>query len=485
MAIYSKNLPVSDLTTDLIIGDERRPGRARIPVINPSTTEEIASVADGSIDDALSAVEAAASAAGAWRALAPRERAAILIRAWELLTERADSFAELISLENGKSLADAKGEVLYAAEFFRWYSEEAVRQIGQISRSPAGGNRILAQYEPIGIAVLITPWNFPAAMATRKLAPALAAGCTVVLKPATLTPLTAYALTDLLGEAGVPAGVVNTITTSTTGPVVSAMLHHPSVRALSFTGSTEVGVTLLREAADQVLKCSMELGGNAPFVVLDDADVPGAVDAVMIAKMRNGGEACTAANRILVQRDIADQFIGLLADRIRTLRVGPGTDPETDLGPMVSPQAVAKISSLVDDAVARGAKVAAVGDQTERPGYFYPPTLLTDIPLGADILSEEVFGPVAPVLTFDSDDEAVEMANNTPYGLAAYVYGGELGRALAVAERMEAGMIGVNRGLVSDPAAPFGGVKQSGLGREGAREGLLEFSEIKYIAVSW
>jgi succinate-semialdehyde dehydrogenase / glutarate-semialdehyde dehydrogenase len=475
----------ADITTDLIVGAERRPGIGRIPVLNPSNEEEIATVADADVRDGLDAVDAADEAGRQWRQVDPRDRATILMRAWELLTERTETFAELISLENGKALPDARAEVTYAAEFFRWYAEEAVRLNGHIGPAPRGGHKIVVQYEPIGVAILVTPWNFPAAMATRKLAPALAAGCATVLKPATLTPLTAYAIADLLFEAGVPAGVVNVVTTRQSGPVVSAMLHHPRARVLSFTGSTPVGVNLLKEAADGVLKCCMELGGNAAFVVLDDADIAGAVDAAMVAKMRNGGEACTAANRILVQRGVADEFVRAFGERMSGLKIGTATDPQTQLGPLVSASAVNDVRKLVEDATARGARVSAVGESPEGPGYWHPATVLTDVPEGAAILEEEIFGPVAPIITFDTIDEAVRIANATPFGLAAYVYGGDIARAMRVGERLEAGMVGINRGLISDPAAPFGGVKQSGLGREGGREGILEYSEAKYMAVAW
>lgn len=477
---------LSNLDTDLVIGGRRIAGpEPRIDVVDPSTERVIATVADASVDDALAAVDAASDAAADWRARAPRERAEILRRCWELLVERAEPIAQLISQENGKSLADSRGEMAYAAEFFRWYAEEAVRVIGQISRAPSGSNRIVVQHEPIGVAVLITPWNFPAAMATRKIAPALAAGCTVVLKPATLTPLTAYAIVDVLREAGVPEGVVNVVTTRSTGPVVSAMLHHPAVRALSFTGSTEVGRTLLKEAADRVLKCSMELGGNAAFVVLDDADIDAAIDALMVAKMRNGGQACTAANRVLVARSLVECFAEGLGARMTALHIGPANDENTDLGPLVSHGAVKKIEELVQDAVDRGATIAAAGPRPNGAGYYYPATVLTGVAEGSTILADEIFGPVASIVPFDTDAEAIKLANATEFGLAAYVYGGDLRRAMRVAEGLEAGMVGVNRGLVSDPAAPFGGIKQSGLGREGSREGLLEFSETKYIAVDW
>lgn len=473
--------------TDLLIGGKRVPGStgARIDVVNPSDATVIATVADADAADALATVDAAADALPGWAATPPRERAEILRRCFELMVERTDELAHLISLENGKAQADARSEVAYAAEFFRWYSEEAVRVVGEVSTAPSGANRILVQRRPIGVCVLVTPWNFPAAMATRKIAPALAAGCTTILKPAPQTPLTAFAVAALLEEAGVPAGVVNVLTTSSAGPVVSALLHDPRVRKLSFTGSTAVGRTLLREAADQVLACSMELGGNAPFVVFDDADLPSALDGAMVAKMRNGGQACTAANRILVQRGIQEEFVDGLAARMAEQTVGPGTDPGTRCGPLIDAASVAKVTALVDDAVARGARRIVGGAAPARDGFYYPPTVLADVPRDAQIVTTEIFGPVASVIPFDSEDECVALANATEHGLSAYVYSGDLARGLRVAERLESGMVAVNRGLVSDPAAPFGGVKQSGLGREGAHDGLLEFTETQYIAVDW
>jgi succinate-semialdehyde dehydrogenase/glutarate-semialdehyde dehydrogenase len=401
------------------------------------------------------------------------------------MTERSEQLAHLISLENGKALADARGEVAYAAEFFRWYSEEAVRIIGDVSVSPSGSNRILVQHPPIGVCVLITPWNFPAAMATRKLAPALAAGCTAVLKPATLTPLTSLAIAQLMLDAGTPAGVVNVITTSKTSEVMTPILADPRVRKLSFTGSTGVGRHLLHQAADNVLKCSMELGGNAPFLVFDDADLDLAIDGAMVAKMRNGGQACTAANRIYVQRGIHDEFARRLAERMGALRVGPGTDADTEVGPLVDEASVRKVDSLVRDAVSQGARLLAGGKAVDGAGYYYPPTVVTNVPLQARMVSEEIFGPVASVIPFDTEDEAITAANDSEYGLAAYVFTEDLRRGLRVCERIESGMVALNRGLVSDPAAPFGGVKQSGLGREGAHQGLLDFTETKYIALDW
>lgn len=473
------------LPGDLWIGGAWRPGGGRIEVFDPSTGAAITTVADASTADALEAVAAAHAALPGWAATPPRRRSEILRRCFELMIERRDMLARLISLENGKALPDATGEVSYAAEFFRWFSEEAVRLGGELSVAPSGANRILVQHQPIGVAVLVTPWNFPAAMATRKIAPALAAGCTCVLKPATETPLTAYVLARLCAEAGVPDGVLNVITTARAGETVGAMLHDPQVRKLSFTGSTAVGRRLLKEAADQVLSCSMELGGNAPFVVFDDADLEAALDGAMIAKMRNGGEACTAANRFIVQEGIAPAFAEELAGRMAALPLGAGYDPATRIGPMINKAAIETISGLVDDAVGRGARLLAGGRALDRAGFYFPPTVLDRVPAEAAIGREEIFGPVAAIRTFATEEEAVAMANDTEYGLIAYVFTSDLARGLRVSERIEAGMVGLNRGLVSDPAAPFGGVKQSGLGREGGHHGILEFCETKYIAASW
>jgi succinate-semialdehyde dehydrogenase/glutarate-semialdehyde dehydrogenase len=459
--------------------------KTAIDVRNPSDGSVLMQTADASADDAIAAVDAAASAAAKWAATPARQRSEILRKCFELMQRDAERLAQLISLENGKALKDARGEVAYAAEFFRWFAEEAVRINGDLAIAPSGANRILVQYQPIGVALLITPWNFPAAMATRKIAPALAAGCTCVLKPATATPLTAYAVAELLAEAGVPDGVVNVITSSTTSEVVNAMLADSRVRKLSFTGSTEVGRVLLRQAADQVIHCSMELGGNAPFIVFDDADMDKALDGAMIAKMRNGGEACTAANRLYVQRGIADEFARRLTERMQALKVGPGVNEDTDCGPLIDAAAVRKVAELVDDAVSKGAKVLCGGRQEDPDSCFYPPTVLTDVPADAVMAREEIFGPVAPLYVFDTEDEVIARANDTEYGLVAYVYTTNLARGLRVSERLEAGMLALNRGLVSDPAAPFGGVKQSGLGREGAHHGMLEFMEAKYIATDW
>ena len=473
--------------TELFIGGKWVPAASgnRFDVLDPATGDVIASVADGGEKDAIAAVDAAAEAGPAWAATPPRVRGEALRRAWELMTERAGDLAKLISLENGKALVDAKGEVTYAAEFFRWFAEEAVRGGGEVTTAPSGANRILVVRQPVGVCVLVTPWNFPAAMATRKIGPALAAGCTVVLKPASDTPLTALAMAGILAEAGVPAGVVNVLPSRSSGKVVSAMLHDPRVRKLSFTGSTEVGRILLAQAAETVVNTSMELGGNAPFLVFADADLDAAVEGAMIAKMRNGGEACTAANRFYVEASVAPAFADRLAERMSGLRMGPGTAEDTQLGPLVNEDAVAKVDGLVRGAVDAGATAVTGGTRPSGAGFYYPPTVLTGVAADAPILREEIFGPVAPIVTFESEEQAVRLANDTEFGLVAYVYTGDLARGLRVGEALEAGMVGLNRGLVSDPAAPFGGVKQSGIGREGGHEGLLEYLESKYIAVSW
>ena len=475
-----------DAPTGLFIGGQWSAGRSgTLPVFNPATEDAIGEVADASPEDALDAVGAAAAALPGWAATPPRQRAECLRRAFELMTERSEQLARLMVLENGKALRDARGEIAYAAEFFRWYAEEAVRIDGHLSVAPSGANKILVTRQPVGVSYLITPWNFPAAMATRKIGPALAAGCTVILKPAKETPLTALAVAGILAEAGVPAGVVNVLPTAKPGPVTEAVLADPRVRKLSFTGSTEVGRMLLKQAADYVLNCSMELGGNAPFLVFEDADIDAAVEGAFLAKMRNGGEACTAANRFYVHEQVAGEFAAKLSARLAALAVGPGLDDGVDLGPLVNADTRDKVSALVDSATGAGAAVLTGGHAPDRVGYYYEPTVLDDVPAGAGILSEEIFGPVAPIVRFSAEDEAIRLANNTEYGLVSYLYSGDLRRSLRVAEALEAGMVGINRGVVSDLAAPFGGVKQSGLGREGAHEGLLEYTETKYIAVDW
>jgi succinate-semialdehyde dehydrogenase/glutarate-semialdehyde dehydrogenase len=478
---------LAHVPTDLWIGGKWRKAsdNQRFDVIDPATENTITSVASASVEDAKAAVDAAADAFEGWAARKPRERAEILRKSYELIVRDAERIAKLITLENGKALSDSKGEVLYSAEFFRWYAEEAVRNIGEVSRAPSSGARIFVHHKPAGIAVLVTPWNFPAAMATRKIGPALAAGCPVVLKPASETPLTMLALMPLLEEAGVPAGVVNVIPSRRSGAVVSAMLHDPRVRIVSFTGSTEVGRKLLHEAADNVIKPAMELGGNAPFIVFEDADIDAAIEGAMIAKMRNMGEACTAANRFYVHEKVHDVFAKKLTDKMASLKMGNGLDDGVALGPLVNAEGRDKVRELVADAVKKGATVLTGGKAPDGKGYFYPATVLDNVPDSATMLNEEIFGPVASIQTFTSEDEVVKRANDTEYGLVAYLYTKDLSRGMRVSERLDFGMIGLNRGLVSDPAAPFGGVKQSGLGREGAHEGLMEFLETQYVSLSW
>ena len=478
---------LAGVPTDLWIGGKWKKASdgGRFDVIDPATEKTIASVASATVDDAIAAIDAADAAFPAWAAKKPRERAEILRKAFEIIMRDAERFAKLITLENGKALTDSRGEVAYSAEFFRWYAEEAVRNLGQFSTAPASGARILAHHKPSGIAVLVTPWNFPAAMATRKIGPALAAGCPVVLKPASDTPLTMLALMSALEEAGVPPGVVNVIPSRSSGKVVSAMLHDPRVRVVSFTGSTEVGRKLLHEAADQILKPAMELGGNAPFLVFEDADIDAAVDGAMIAKMRNMGEACTAANRFYVHEKAHDEFAKKLSAKMAALKMGNGLDDGVAVGPLVNKEGRDKVIELVEDAVSKGAKILTGGKVPDGPGFFYPATVVTNVSDGAMMLNEEIFGPVASIQTFKTEDEAIKRANDTEYGLVAYLFTKDLSRGLRVSEKLEFGMIGLNRGLVSDPAAPFGGVKQSGLGREGAQEGMKEFLETQYISVSW
>lgn len=485
MASYDNLL--ADVPTDLWIGGKWRKSsdNQRFDVIDPATERTVASVASATVDDAIAAIDAADAAFPAWAAKKPRERAEILRKAFELIMRDAERLAKLITVENGKALPDSRGEVAYAAEFFRWNAEEAVRNLGQMSVAPSSGARILVQHKPAGIAVLVTPWNFPAAMATRKIGPALAAGCPVVLKPASDTPLTMLALMPILEEAGVPAGVVNVIPSRSSGKVVSAMLHDPRVRVVSFTGSTEVGRVLLREAADNIVKPAMELGGNAPFLVFEDADIDAAIDGAMIAKMRNMGEACTAANRFYVHEKVHDVFAQKLTDKMNSLKIGNGLDEGVNLGPLVNKEGRDKVIELVDDAVSKGAKVLTGGKTPDGAGFFYPATVITNVPDDAKMLNEEIFGPVASIQTFTSEDEAIKRANDTEYGLVAYLYTKDIGRGMRVSEKLDFGMIGLNRGLVSDPAAPFGGMKQSGLGREGGHEGMMEFLETQYVSVSW
>jgi succinate-semialdehyde dehydrogenase/glutarate-semialdehyde dehydrogenase len=470
------------LKTDLYIDGSWVKGDGTLPVIDPSTGNVIAEVATAGEAQCDAAVTAAHNAFKTWSKTAPRVRSEILRKAFEIMIAEADQIAKIISMENGKVFSDAKGEVTYAAEFFRWFAEEAVRTPGDYRQAPSGDKRILVTHQPIGVSLLITPWNFPAAMATRKIGPALAAGCTVILKPASETPLTALAIVEILERAGVPKGVVNFVLPSKTGPMISKMLHDPRVRNLSFTGSTEVGRTLLKESADNVLRTSMELGGNAPFVVLEDANIDDAVAGAMIAKMRNGGAACTAANRFIVAKSVTEEFTTKFAKAMGALKLAPGLEDGAQLGASVSVKERNKIAELVTAAVKAGGKLILGGTTPEGVGAFYPATVVS-VDKTNPILNNEVFGPVAPIVTFEGDAEAIELANATEYGLISYVYSSDLKRAIKTAEAIESGMVAINRGVISDPAAPFGGVKQSGLGREGGFAGIYEFLETKYIGV--
>lgn len=478
-----------DLTTcrDLYINGAWQPGASgeRFDVFNPATEEVLASVASAEIADADAALNAAQAAFADWASRTPRERSEVLRKAWELMTAKLDDFARLITLENGKAGNDARGEAAYAAEFFRWFAEEAVRADGLLTRAPASGARILVHHKPAGIAVLVTPWNYPAAMGTRKIAPALAAGCPVIIKPASETPLTLLALMPLLKEAGVPDGLINVLPSRRTGALVDHLLHDPRVRVVSFTGSTQVGRKLLHSAADQVLKPAMELGGNAPLIVFEDADLDTAVEGAMLAKMRNLGEACTAANRFYIHERIATAFTERFVSAMSKLKVGNGLDASVDVGPLINADTRDKVAHFVTDAVEKGARVALGGSPLKGPGYFYPPTVLADVPETADCVHDEIFGPVAALQTFSDTEDVIRRANDTEYGLVAYVFTGDMKRGMRVCERLDYGMVGLNRGLVSDPAAPFGGTKQSGLGREGGHEGLHEFMESQYISTSW
>ncbi|QIZ97886.1 NAD-dependent succinate-semialdehyde dehydrogenase [Leifsonia sp. PS1209] len=451
-----------------------------IDVFDPATGEPIKTIADASEADGAAALDAAVAAADDWAATAPRVRGEILRRAFDLLQERRDEFALLMTLEMGKPLAEANGEVTYGGEFLRWFGEEAVRIAGRYATSPEGTGRMIVSQHPVGPCFLITPWNFPLAMATRKIAPALAAGCTVVVKPAALTPLTTLYFAKLLEDAGLPAGVVNVITTSTSGKVSGPIIADPRLRKLSFTGSTEVGRSLLKQSAQNVLRTSMELGGNAPFVVFEDADLDKAVEGAMLAKFRNIGEACTAANRFIVHESVADEFAARVAERVRGMRVGRGTEEGVTIGPLIDQDAVDKAATLLQDAVSRGATVLAGGSRIPGTGTFFEPTVVTDVAAGSDILREEIFGPVLSIVRFADEDEAVRIANDTEFGLVSYVFTKDLARGQRMIERLQTGMMGLNVGVVSNAAAPFGGVKQSGLGREGGLEGIREYLSTKY-----
>jgi succinate-semialdehyde dehydrogenase/glutarate-semialdehyde dehydrogenase len=458
-------------------------GGGRLDVVDPADGSVLTDVADASPADAVAALDAAVAAQADWARTPPRDRGEILRRAFEMITDRADDFAGLMSLEMGKTVKEAKGEVTYGAEFFRWYSEEAVRIHGRWMQAPAGGSRLLTIKKPVGPCLFVTPWNFPLAMGTRKIGPAVAAGCTMVVKPAAQTPLTMLALAALLAEAGLPDGVLNVVTTRHAGDVSKALQADDRLRKVSFTGSTGIGRVLIRQSADQLQRVSMELGGNAPFLVFEDADVDAAVDGAMIAKMRNMGEACTAANRFLVHSSVAPEFADKLSKRMGSLTLGRGQDEGVDVGPLIDEKAVESVSRLVTDAVQDGATVVTGGEAPDGPGYFYPPTVLLDVPADAAINTEEIFGPVAPITTFETEEEAITRANATEYGLSSYVYTRDLERTLRLAEALEFGMVGVNTGLVSNPAAPFGGVKASGFGREGGFEGIEEYLETTYVAL--
>ncbi len=467
----------------LLINGKQIQTDSTLEVEDPSTGETLAEVADASPEHGMDALDAAVAAQSSWAATDPRERGEILRRAFELVVAGGEDIALLMTLEMGKPLSEARAEVTYGAEFLRWFSEEAVRISGRYSVAPSGGTRLLTMKQPVGPVYAITPWNFPLAMGTRKIGPALAAGCTVVIKPAALTPLTTLALASILAEAGLPDGVVNVVTTSTSGDVSGPIIADPRLRKLTFTGSTSVGQTLIEQSAEQVLKTSMELGGNAPFLIFGDADLDAALDGAMLAKMRNIGEACTSANRFIVHESVAAEFSTRFAAKMGDLAIGRGTEDGVKVGPLINQAAIDKVTDLVADAVGHGAEVLTGGEVLDRPGYFYPPTVLGGVPTEARILREEIFGPVAPISTFDDDDEGLAMANDTEYGLVAYAFTQNLSRAIRVAEGLQTGMVAINQGIVSNPAAPFGGVKASGLGREGGAEGIEEYLETKYVGI--
>ncbi|BBZ58728.1 NAD-dependent succinate-semialdehyde dehydrogenase [Mycolicibacterium monacense] len=475
---------LKSVPTGLWIGGEEREAKSTFNVLDPSSDEVLVAVGDATAEDAVAALDAACAVQAEWAATPARKRGEILRSVFETLTDRADDIAALMTLEMGKVLAESKGEVTYGAEFFRWFAEEAVRIGGRYTPSPAGTGRIIVTKQPVGPCYAITPWNFPLAMGTRKMGPAFAAGCTMIVKPAQETPLTMLYLAKLMAEAGLPKGVLSVLPTSSPGPVTEALVDDGRLRKLTFTGSTGVGKSLVKQSADKLLRTSMELGGNAPFIVFDDADIDAAVDGAMLAKMRNGGEACTAANRFHVANSVREEFTEKLVKRMSEVTLGNGLDESATLGPLINNKQLQKVTELVSDAVSRGATVAVGGVAPGGPGNFYPATVLADVPADARILKEEVFGPVAPITGFDSEEEGVAAANDTEYGLAAYVYTRSLDRALRVAEAIESGMVGINRGVISDAAAPFGGVKESGFGREGGTEGIEEYLDTKYIALT-
>jgi len=477
---------IARVPTGLFIDGKWRDGSdgKTIAVEDPSTGDELVSVADATVADGTAALDAAVAAQADWAAVPPRDRGEILRKAFLEITARAEEFALLMTLEMGKPLAESRGEVTYGAEFFRWFSEEAVRISGRWSTAPNGATRLMTMKQPVGPTLMITPWNFPLAMGTRKIGPALAAGCTMVVKPASQTPLTMLALAELLADCGVPAGVLNVITTSRTGDVIEPIIRDPRLRKLTFTGSTPVGRSLVEQSAEQLLRVSMELGGNAPFLVFGDADVDKAVEGAMLAKMRNIGEACTAANRFLVHERVADEFAEKFAARMAAMTVGRGTEAGVTVGPLIDAKAQQGVAGLVEDAKAKGAKVVCGGTTLGERGYFYAPTVLTGVSPDARMMREEIFGPVAPISTFATDEEAIERANDTEYGLVAYAFTSDLSRTLKISEQLEFGMVGINQGIVSNPAAPFGGVKHSGFGREGGFEGIDEYLEVKYVGIA-
>jgi len=484
MTATAERTVVEDVPKGLFIGGEWRDGATALAVEDPSTGETIAEVVDGTPADATAALDAASGVQAEWGSHPPRERAEILRKAFDAIVARADDLALLMTLEMGKPLAESKAEVTYAAEFLRWFSEEACRIDGRFATAPNGAGRMLTMRQPVGPCYFITPWNFPMAMGTRKIGPAIAAGCTMIVKPAQQTPLSMLALAQVLEQAGLPGGVLNVITSSSSGEVSKPIIEDPRLRKLSFTGSTPVGQKLIEQSAKQILRVSMELGGNAPFLVFEDADVDDAVEGAVIAKMRNNGEACTAANRFHVAEAIRDEFTEKLAAKLGAMKVGRGTESDVKVGPLIDGAQRDIVAELVQDAVDRGAEAVTGGRAPDRQGYFYEPTVLSAVPDDARLLSEEIFGPVAPVTAFGDEDEAVAAANRTEYGLVAYLYTRDVKRALRVCERLETGMVGLNQGIVSNPAAPFGGVKHSGYGREGGREGIDEYLETKYIAIN-